>query len=112
MQFEHVKLEHVGAGGSAEDVPLVEEIETALSDLATRVTDVRSIGPGTITITIKVTKADECSVLISGDVKVRLPRMRRKELSAILDEHGDLLTAQHRQTALEFPRAIASSRDA
>jgi len=107
MEFENVRLEHLGRGGIDGDVCLVDEVEAVLARLALLATDDRATGPGTCTIKIKVAKAGEDSVVLGYSVKVTEPPVSRKGLTAVI-AGGDLVAVSHKQQPLPHigPRAV------
>lgn len=107
LNYEPVKLEHLGRGGTAEDVALVDEVEQKLAHLSMLVIDDKADGEGSLTIKIRVKKMGEESVLLAYSIAAKEPPMRRKALSAIVaPSTGELFSAQHKQEALPLPKPV------
>jgi len=105
--YEKVGLEHIGRGGQAGDVPLVEQVEEALERLSMLVVDERATGAGTCTVKLTVAKTGDESVLVTYSVTVKDPRRQTKGLTAIVNpETGELHAAHHKQEALPLPQAV------
>lgn len=107
LNYENVKLEHLGRGGTKEDIPLVDEVEERLAHLAMLVIDERAEGDAVLTIKVKVKKAGDESVILAYSIQAKDPPMRRKALSAIVaPSTGELFAAHHKQEALPLPKAV------
>jgi hypothetical protein len=109
MNFEEVRLENIGRGGTNDDTPLVEMVDHMLQRAAAAVVSDEVKAGSTATITIKlVVKAQEgAGVAVLPDVDIKWPKPRLLGITGFVSD-GRLLTAEHKQTALDLgaPKVI------
>jgi len=100
LNFGSLKLEHIGQGGTADDVPLIEQAEHALYEAVLQCDDLSGDGRASVTISILLKRGEDGTIVISGKVVTKMPTKRVKGLSAFVTEAGEVLSASHKQQSL------------
>lgn len=99
--FEDVKFEMIGRGGTKEDVPLIDQTNEALYEAALAAANPETDGKATVTIRVTLKRGDEGGILHYGSVSVKNPVRRTKALLAFVEDDGRVTTRTHKQLALD-----------
>lgn len=111
MDFEALKLEHIGA--TADDgMTLKDEIEEGIENLAQLVTNELNNSKGKLTITISLHGQADKSVIVAAAMKVTQPGRKSRALMAFVDRKGSLVTQQAFQVTMPFAKPNAAERAA
>lgn len=109
MEFEQLKLTHIGA--TAEDgVSLIDELEWRLEQLSALIISDLYERKATINVAITLERQGDGSVLIDAGVKWQAPQRKRRGVLAWVGKDGRLRTQNPDQLALPWSKPDIPAR--
>ena len=82
------------------------ELSEALYDLVSRCTDTRKKGSLTLTISVEPMKGDEDVLVVSDEIRLKLPEFPRKPSIFYQNDHGNLSRSNPNQPELSGLREV------